>query len=90
AGMSASLAKIDRALREQLANQPNVAGALAQLTSDGTRLQQDIALALAKTTAPEQDGSRAWAAQTYTRLGMEVDGLEARMDQLRVQEDLSL
>ena len=88
--MSASLAKIDRALHEQLANQPNVAGALAQLTSDGTRLQQDIALALAKTTAPEQDGTRAWAAQTYTRLGMEVDGLEVRMDQLRAQEDLSL
>ncbi|TCG03659.1 diguanylate cyclase [Paraburkholderia steynii] len=88
--MSASLAKIDRALHEQLANQPNVAAALAQLTSDGSRLQQDIALALAKTTAPEQDGSRAWAAQTYTRLGMEVDGLEARMDQLRAQEDLSL
>ncbi|EUC16780.1 sensor domain-containing protein [Paraburkholderia hospita] len=88
--MSASLAKIDRALHEQLANQPNVGSALAQLTSDGTRLQQDIALALAKTTAPEQDGSRAWAAQTYTRLGMEVDRLEARMDQLRAQEDLSL
>src|SRR6266702_2743928 len=90
AGMSASLAKIDRALHEQLENQPKVADALAQLTSDGTRLQQDIALALAKATAPEQDGSRAWAAQTYTRLGMEVDGLEARMEQLRAQEDLSL
>ncbi|GJG99431.1 EAL domain-containing protein [Paraburkholderia terrae] len=88
--MSASLAKIDRALHEQLANQPNVSGALAQLTSDGSRLQQDIALALAKTTAPEQDGSRAWAAQTYTRLGMEVDRLEARMDQLRAEEDLAL
>jgi len=88
--MSASLAKIDRALHEQLANQPNVGSALVQLTSDGSRLQQDIALALAKTTAPEHDGSRAWAAQTYTRLGMEVDELEARMDQLRAQEDLSL
>ncbi|ALP63959.1 MULTISPECIES: sensor domain-containing protein [Paraburkholderia] len=88
--MSASLAKIDKALHEQLANQPNVAGALAQLTANGSRLEQDIALALAKTTAPEQDGSRAWAAQTYTRLGMEIDRLEARMDQLRAQEDLSL
>ncbi|WP_109482638.1 EAL domain-containing protein [Paraburkholderia sp. C35] len=90
ANMAASLAKLDRALHEQLAHQPNVADALAQLTSDGARLQQDIALALAKTTAPEQDGSRDWAAQTYTRLGMEVDGLEARMDQLREQEDLAL
>ncbi|MBP0593509.1 EAL domain-containing protein [Paraburkholderia sp. LEh10] len=90
AAMSASLAKLDKALRDQLASEPLIAAALVQLTADGKRLQQDIALALAKTNAPEQDGSRAWAAQTYTRLGMEVNRLEARMDAVREQEDRAL
>ncbi|HWT35700.1 MAG TPA: EAL domain-containing protein [Paraburkholderia sp.] len=90
ASMLASLAQTDRALHEQLAGQPGIARALDELTASGNRLQQDIAVALAKTTAPEQDGSRAWAAQTYTRLGMEVDRLEAHMDQLRSREDRAL
>jgi diguanylate cyclase (GGDEF)-like protein/PAS domain S-box-containing protein len=90
ASMSASLAQTDRALHAQLAGQPGIARALDQLTASGKRLQQDIADALAKTTAPEQDGTRAWAAQTYTRLGMEVDRLEVHMDQLRAQEDRAL
>ncbi len=88
--MAAQLAKLEKALREQLASQPQIGASLAQITSDGDRLQQDIAIALARTTAPEQDGSRVWAAQTYTRLGMEVDRLEARTEKLREQEDLAL
>jgi diguanylate cyclase (GGDEF)-like protein/PAS domain S-box-containing protein len=88
--MSASLDRLGRALREQLASEPSMAAALNQLTAEGNTLQQDIATALDKTTAAEQDGSRAWAAQTYTRLGMEVDRLEVHMDRLREQEDRAL
>ncbi|MEM5382018.1 EAL domain-containing protein [Paraburkholderia phymatum] len=88
--MSATLAKLEKTLRGQLASEPAIAAEFGRLTADGSRLQQDIALALDGTMAPGEDDTRAWAAQAYTRLGMESDQIDARIGRLRDEEDRAL
>ncbi|SEJ22855.1 sensor domain-containing protein [Paraburkholderia diazotrophica] len=88
--MSATLAKLEKTLRDQLASEPAIAAEFGRLTADGSRLQQDIARALDGTMAPGVDDTRAWAAQAYTRLGMESDGIDERIGRLRDEEDRAL
>ncbi|HEY2608323.1 MAG TPA: PAS domain S-box protein, partial [Paraburkholderia sp.] len=99
AAMATSLAGLDRELHQELAGEPPMLDALARLSADSHALQHDIDDALLKSaattsavsaTATEPDASRAWAASTYTRLGLELDRVEDALAALRSEENHAL
>ncbi|MFL9932548.1 EAL domain-containing protein [Paraburkholderia sp. RL18-103-BIB-C] len=99
AAMATSLAGLDRVLHQELAGEPPMLDALARLSADSHALQHDIDDALLKSaattsavsaTATEPDASRAWAASTYTRLGLELDRVEDALAALRSEENHAL
>ncbi|MGE8488367.1 MAG: diguanylate cyclase, partial [Paraburkholderia nemoris] len=70
AAMAASLAALERELRNELAGEPAMLNTLARLSVDSRALQHDIDDALLKSANATPDESRAWAASTYTHLGL--------------------
>jgi hypothetical protein len=90
AATSATLADLERELRHELAGDPEMLDALAKLSSDSHALQHDIDDALLRSASAEPDGSRAWAASSYTRLGLGLDRVEAALATLRSEENRAL
>ncbi|HEY3597498.1 MAG TPA: EAL domain-containing protein [Paraburkholderia sp.] len=88
--LAASLARVEHTLRGQLAAEPPMLESLAALTSDGSRLQREIAVALDRTDSAAPDASRARAAAAYMRIGIQADRIESGIAALRHQDDLAL
>ncbi|CAB3781518.1 hypothetical protein LMG28614_01280 [Paraburkholderia ultramafica] len=90
AAMTTTLVGLERDLRQELAGEPPMLDALARLSADSHALQHDINDALLKSASGEPDASRAWAAATYTRLGLGLDRVEAALAALRGEENHTL
>ncbi|MFM0740693.1 EAL domain-containing protein [Paraburkholderia xenovorans] len=90
AAMASSIAGLERELRGELAGEPAMLGTLARLSADSEALRHDIDDALLKSAAATPQDSRAWAAATYTRLGLGLDRVEAALATLREQENHAL
>ncbi|SIT36016.1 Diguanylate cyclase/phosphodiesterase with PAS/PAC sensor(S) [Paraburkholderia ribeironis] len=90
AAMTTALAGLERDLRAELAGEPPMLDALARLSADSHALQHDIDDALLKSANAEPNASRAWAASAYTRLGLELDRVEAAVARLRRAENQAL
>ncbi|CAE6808409.1 EAL domain-containing protein [Paraburkholderia aspalathi] len=90
AAMAASLAGLERELRNELAGEPAMLDTLARLSVDSRALQHDIDDALLKSASAMPDESRAWAASTYTHLGLGLGRVEDALAALRKQENEAL
>jgi diguanylate cyclase (GGDEF)-like protein/PAS domain S-box-containing protein len=90
AAMAASLAGLERELRNELAGEPAMLDTLARLSVDSRALQHDIDDALLKSASATPDESRAWAASTYTHLGLGLGRVEDALAALRKQENEAL
>jgi diguanylate cyclase (GGDEF)-like protein/PAS domain S-box-containing protein len=91
ASLDTALSGLESTLHGQLAGDPQMLRIFGELSADGRSLQREIVAALARTADPAaSDGSRAWAAETYTRLGMESDRIESELAALRQHEDRAL
>ena len=90
AAMAASLAGLERELRNELAGEPAMLDTLARLSVDSRALQHDIDDALLKSASAMPDESRAWAASTYTHLGLGLGRVEDGLAALRKQENEAL
>ena len=90
AAMAASLAGLERELRTELAGEPAMLDTLARLSVDSRALQHDIDDALLKSASAMPDESRAWAASTYTHLGLGLGRVEDALAALRKQENEAL
>ncbi|MCP2086734.1 UNVERIFIED_ORG: diguanylate cyclase (GGDEF)-like protein/PAS domain S-box-containing protein [Paraburkholderia sediminicola] len=90
AAMAASLAGLERELRIELAGEPAMLDTLARLSVDSRALQHDIDDALLKSASAMPDESRAWAASTYTHLGLGLGRVEDALAALRKQENEAL
>jgi diguanylate cyclase (GGDEF)-like protein/PAS domain S-box-containing protein len=88
AAMATTLAALERELRQELAGEPLMLDALTRLSADSHALQRDIDDAMLKSAGP--DASRAWAASTYTHLGLELDRVETALAALRSEENRAL
>ncbi|MGF6769230.1 diguanylate cyclase (GGDEF)-like protein/PAS domain S-box-containing protein [Paraburkholderia sp. GAS199] len=88
--MSSSIAGLERDLRKELAGEPAMLDTLARLSADSQALQHDIDDALLKSASAGANDSRAWAASTYTHLGLGLDRVEAALATLREQENRAL
>ena len=91
ASLDAALTQLERTLRGQLAGDPEMLRMFDRFSADGRSQQREIAAALARTvdgSAPES--ARSWAAEAYTRLGMESDRIDSELAALRQHEDHSL
>ncbi|WGS50399.1 EAL domain-containing protein [Paraburkholderia sp. D15] len=88
--MRATLAGLERDLRNELASEPALLDALAKLSTDSHALQRDIDDALLKSANAEPGASRAWAASTYTHLGLGLDRVETALAELRGAESREL
>lgn len=86
----ATLAALERDLRSELAGEPAMLDKLARLSADSHALQHDIDDALLKSASAEPNASRAWAASTYTHLGLGLDRVEAGLAALRGEESRAL
>ncbi|PQV52280.1 EAL domain-containing protein [Paraburkholderia sp. BL21I4N1] len=86
----ATLAALERDLRSELAGEPAMLDKLARLSVDSHALQHDIDDALLKSASAEPNSSRAWAASTYTHLGLGLDRVEAGLAALRGEESRAL
>ncbi|GAB2904301.1 hypothetical protein GCM10027093_47300 [Paraburkholderia jirisanensis] len=91
ASLDAALTELERTLRGQLASDPQMLQMFDRFSADGRNLQREIAAALARTVdASTPEGARTWAAEAYTRLGMESDRIDSELAALRQHEDHSL
>ncbi|SFU26109.1 sensor domain-containing protein [Paraburkholderia aspalathi] len=90
AAMAASLAGLERELRNELAGEPAMLDTLARLSVDSRALQHDIDDALLKSASATPDESRAWAASAYTHLGLGLGRVEDALAALRKQENEAL
>ncbi|CAE6691797.1 sensor domain-containing protein [Paraburkholderia haematera] len=90
AAMATSLAGLERELRKELAGEPALLDTLAKLGTDSHALQHDIDDALLKSASTTPNESRAWAASTYTHLGLGLGRVEAGLTALRQQENQTL
>jgi diguanylate cyclase (GGDEF)-like protein/PAS domain S-box-containing protein len=90
AAMTTTLAGLERELHQELAGDAPMLDALTRLSADSQALQHDIDDALLKSASAEPDASRAWAASTYTRLGLGLDRVEAALASLRSEENRAL
>ncbi|SOE67511.1 PAS domain S-box-containing protein/diguanylate cyclase (GGDEF) domain-containing protein [Burkholderia sp. OK233] len=90
AAMAASLAGLERELRKALAGEPAMLDTLARLSVDSHALQHDIDDALLKSASATPNESRAWAASTYTHLGLGLGRVEDGLAALRKQENGAL
>ena len=90
AAMAASLAALERELRNELAGEPAMLNTLARLSVDSRALQHDIDDALLKSANATPNESRAWAASTYTHLGLGLGRVEDGLAALRKQENEAL
>ncbi|MFM0084057.1 EAL domain-containing protein [Paraburkholderia sediminicola] len=90
AAMAASLAGLERELRKALAGEPAMLDTLARLSVDSHALQHDIDDALLKSAGATPNESRAWAASTYTHLGLGLGRVEDGLAALRKQENGAL
>jgi diguanylate cyclase (GGDEF)-like protein/PAS domain S-box-containing protein len=90
AAMNTTLAGLERELRKELAGEPAMLDALARLSADSYALQHDIDGALLRSAAAGPNASRAWAASTYTDLGLGLDRVEAGLAALRGEENRAL
>ncbi|ANB71284.1 diguanylate cyclase [Paraburkholderia phytofirmans OLGA172] len=88
--MATSLAALERELRRELAGEPALLDTLAKLSTDSHALQHDIDDALLKSASATPNESRAWAASTYTHLGLGLGRVEAGLAVLRKQENEAL
>ncbi|NYH18324.1 sensor domain-containing protein [Paraburkholderia bryophila] len=86
----AALAGLERDLHSELAGEPAMLDKLARLSADSHALQHDIDDALLKSVSAEPSASRAWAASTYTHLGLGLDRVEAGLAALRSEESRAL
>ncbi|WP_176060026.1 EAL domain-containing protein [Paraburkholderia sp. BCC1876] len=86
----ATLAALERDLHSELAGEPAMLDKLARLSADSHALQHDIDDALLKSASAEPNASRAWAASTYTHLGLGLDRVEAGLAALRSEESHAL
>ncbi|RAS30972.1 EAL and GGDEF domain-containing protein [Paraburkholderia bryophila] len=86
----ATLAALEHELRSELAGEPAMLDKLARLSADSHALQHDIDDALLKSASAEPNASRAWAASTYTHLGLGLDRVEAGLAALRSEESHAL
>lgn len=89
-GMAATLTRLERDLRSELAGEPAMLDALAKLSADSHALQHDIDHALLRSADSGASASRAWAASTYTHLGLGLDRVEAALAALRGEENRAL
>ncbi|RKE25981.1 PAS domain S-box-containing protein/diguanylate cyclase (GGDEF)-like protein [Paraburkholderia sp. BL23I1N1] len=87
AAMATSLTGLERELRKELADEPVLLDTLAKLSTDSHALQHDIDDALLKSARATPNESRAWAASTYTHLGLGLGRVEAGLTVLRKQEN---
>ncbi|NPT56292.1 sensor domain-containing protein [Paraburkholderia elongata] len=90
AAMATSLAGLERELRKELAGEPALLDTLAKLSTDSHALQHDIDDALLKSASATPNESRAWAASTYTHLGLGLGRVETGLAVLRKQENEAL
>jgi diguanylate cyclase (GGDEF)-like protein/PAS domain S-box-containing protein len=90
AAMATSLAGLERELRKELAGEPATLDTLARLSADSHALQHDIDDALLKSASATPNEPRAWAASTYTHLGLGLGRVEAALAALRKQENEAL
>ena len=90
AAMAASLAGLERELRKEFAGEPAMLDTLARLSVDSRALQHDIDDALLKSASATPNESRAWAASTYTHLGLGLGRVEDALAALRKQENEAL
>ncbi|NKJ46310.1 hypothetical protein CIC12_06030, partial [Burkholderia sp. SG-MS1] len=90
AAMTTTLAGLEHELRQELVGEPPMLDALARLSADSRALQHDVDDALLKSASAQPDASRAWAASTYTRLGLGLDRVEAALAALRSEENRAL
>ncbi|MFM0003221.1 EAL domain-containing protein [Paraburkholderia dipogonis] len=88
--MATTLAGLERDLRRELAGEPAMLDALAKLSADSHALQHDIDDALLQSGNAVPDASRAWAASTYTHLGLGLDRVEDGLAALRGAESRAL
>jgi diguanylate cyclase (GGDEF)-like protein/PAS domain S-box-containing protein len=88
--MAASLAGLERELHKELAGEPAMLDTLARLSMDSHALQHDIDDALLKSASATPNESRAWAASTYTHLGLGLGRVEDGLAALRKQENVAL
>ena len=88
--MSTALDNLEHKLSKDLADEPPMLGALARLSTESHALQHDIDDALLRSADAGPDTSRAWAAAAYTRLGLELDHVEAALAALRNAENHAL
>ncbi|WP_144144445.1 EAL domain-containing protein [Paraburkholderia sp. BCC1884] len=88
--MTTTLTGLERELRQELIGEPAMLGALAKLSADSQTLQHDINDALLKSADAGASASRAWAASTYTHLGLGLDRVEADLAELRGAENRAL
>jgi diguanylate cyclase (GGDEF)-like protein/PAS domain S-box-containing protein len=91
ASLDAALTELEGTLRGQLASDPQKLRMFDTFSVDGRNLQRQITAALARTVdASTPESARAWAAEAYTRLGMESDRIDTELAALRQHEDRSL
>ncbi|MFP3565214.1 EAL domain-containing protein [Paraburkholderia sp. SIMBA_030] len=90
ATVAASLARLERELRSDLAGEPAMLDTLGKLSADSRALQRGIDAALLRGASAAPNESRAWASSAYTRLGMGQDRVEAGLAALRAQENHAL
>ncbi|WP_454874742.1 sensor domain-containing protein [Paraburkholderia xenovorans] len=88
--MAATLTRLESDLRGELAGDPAMLDALARLSADSHALQHDIDDALLRSADSGASASRAWAASTYTHLGLGMDRVEAALAALRGEENRAL
>ncbi|NPT34447.1 sensor domain-containing protein [Paraburkholderia xenovorans] len=88
--MAATLTRLESDLRGELAGDPAMLDALARLSADSHALQHDIDDALLRSADSGASASRAWAASTYTHLGLGMHRVEAALAALRGEENRAL
>jgi diguanylate cyclase (GGDEF)-like protein/PAS domain S-box-containing protein len=88
--MTTALTSLEHELKQEFAGEPAMLGTLAKLRADSHALQHDLDDALLKSASATPDASRAWAASSYTQLGLGLDRVEDGLAALRKQENEAL
>ena len=90
ATMASAIDTLERELHQEFGNDSAMLDTLGRLSKDRRTLQSDIDDALLRSANASPADSRAWAAATYTQLGLELDRVESDLAALRELENGAL